>query len=75
MGSYQIWPFHVTQAENLSFPYLKSYCPLNFRKIHQKAYNRIATDLENPEKSGNLRETSESQGIWNTIPKVKEFFV
>ena len=23
---------HVTQAKNLSFPYLKSYCPLNFRK-------------------------------------------
>ena len=24
---------HVTQAENLSFPYLKSYCPLNFSKV------------------------------------------
>ena len=24
MGSYQIWPYHVTHAENLSFPYLKS---------------------------------------------------
>ena len=35
MGSYQIWPCHVTQAESLSFPYLKSYCPLNFRKSHQ----------------------------------------
>ena len=35
MGSYQIWPCHVTQVENLSFPYLKSYCPLNFRKSHQ----------------------------------------
>ena len=23
MGSYQIWPYHVTQAENLSFLYLK----------------------------------------------------
>ena len=34
MGSYQIWPCHVTQAENLSFPYLKSYCPLNSRKSH-----------------------------------------
>ena len=33
MGSYQIWPCHVTQAENLSFPYLKSSCPLNFRKV------------------------------------------
>ena len=35
MGSYQIWPCHVTQAEDLSFPYIKSYCPLNFRKSHQ----------------------------------------
>ena len=33
--SYQIWPCHVTQAKNLSFPYIKSYCPLNFRKSHQ----------------------------------------
>ena len=29
------WTLHVTQAKNLSFPYLKSYCPLNFRKSHQ----------------------------------------
>ena len=35
MDSYQIWPCHVTQAENLSFPYLKSYFPLNCRKSHQ----------------------------------------
>ena len=35
MVSSQIWPCHVTQAKNLSFPYLKSYCPLNFRKSHQ----------------------------------------
>ena len=35
MGRYQIWPCHVTHVENLSFPYLKSYCPLNFRKSHQ----------------------------------------
>ena len=27
-----------TQAENLSFPYLKSYCPLNFRKSHQVSW-------------------------------------
>ena len=33
IGSYQLWPCHVTQAKNLSFPYLKSYCPLNFRKV------------------------------------------
>ena len=35
MGSSQIWPCHVTHAKNVSFPYLKSYCPLNFRKSHQ----------------------------------------
>ena len=35
MGSSQIWPCHVTQTKNLSFPYVKSYCPLNFRKSHQ----------------------------------------
>ena len=35
MGSTQIWPCHVTQATNLSFPYLISYCPLNFRKSHR----------------------------------------
>ena len=35
MSSSQIWPCHVTQAKNLSFAYLKSYCPLNFRKRHQ----------------------------------------
>ena len=35
MGSYQIWPCHVTQGKHLSFPYLKSYCPLNLRKSHQ----------------------------------------
>ena len=29
-----LWPCHVTQAKNLSFPYLKSYCPLDFRKSH-----------------------------------------
>ena len=25
----------MTQAKNLSFPYSKSYCPLNFKKSHQ----------------------------------------
>ena len=35
MDSYQIWPCHVTQSENLSFRYLKSYCASNFRKSHQ----------------------------------------
>ena len=42
---------------------------------------RVATDLENLEKSGNLKETSEgqgiclkSQGICDKIPKVREFW-
>ena len=35
MDSSEIWPCHVTQAKNLSFPYLKSHCPLKFRKSHQ----------------------------------------
>ena len=34
-----------------------------------KKLNRVATDLENLEKSGNLKETSESQGICDKIPK------
>ena len=34
---------------------------------------RVATDLENLEKSGNLKETSKSQGICDKIPKVREF--
>ena len=33
----------------------------------------VATNLENPEKSGNLKETSESQGICDRILKVREF--
>ena len=33
---------------------------------------RVATDLENLEKSGNLKETSESQEICDTVPKVRE---
>ena len=43
-------------------------------------WNRVASDLENLEKSGNFKETSESQGIYlkrqgicETIPKVREF--
>ena len=36
-------------------------------------YYRVATDLENLENSGNLKETSESQGICDRIPKVREF--
>ena len=34
--------------------------------------DRVATDLENLEKSGNLKETFESQGICDRIPKVRE---
>ena len=47
-----------------------------FFQALEKPYHRVATDLE---KSGNLKETSESQGICqksqgicNTIPKVRE---
>ena len=39
MGSYHIWPCHVTQAENLSFPYLNSYSPLDFRNSHQISWS------------------------------------
>ena len=42
-------------------------------------FNRVATDLENLEKSGNLKETSENQGIYlksqgicDRIPKVRK---
>ena len=51
-----------------------------FFQALEKPYHRVATDLENLEKSGNLKETSESQGICqksqgicNRIPKVREF--
>ena len=47
--------------------------------IEMKSLCRVATDLENLEKSGNLKETSESQGIClksqeicDRIPKVRE---
>ena len=33
---------------------------------------RVATDLEHLEKSGNLKETSESQGICDRTQKVRE---
>ena len=46
-----------------------------------KFSNRVATDLDNLEESGNLKNTSESQGIrpksqgiCDRIPKVREFF-
>ena len=39
----------------------------------QPVSNRVAADLENLEKSGNSKVTSESQGICDRIPKVREF--
>ena len=49
------------------------------RLVEQNSSHRVATDLENLEKSGNLKETSESQGICqkiqgicDRIPKVRE---
>ena len=65
MGSYQIWPSHVTQAKNLSFPYLKSYCPLNFMVfqgiqftiylgksliVYDKLYERFIPSAHSPPK-------------------------
>ena len=51
----------------------------NWLKGRRTAKNRVATDLENLEKSGNLKETPESQGIClksqgicDRVPKVKE---
>ena len=71
MGSYQIWPCHVTQAENLSFPYLKSYCPLNVRKSHQISWFCCIPD-------GSYKEDNLKEGricpppIWNRVKYVKE---
>ena len=48
-------------------------------KSYESEAHSVATDLENLEKSGNLKETSESQGIClksqgicDRIPKVRE---
>ena len=53
---------------------------LDHQQSTAKATHRVATDLENLEKSGNLKETPESQGIClksqgicDRIPKVREF--
>ena len=35
MGTYQIWSYHVTQGENLSFLCIEFHCPLNVRKCRQ----------------------------------------
>ena len=35
MGCCKIWSYHVTQVENLSFLFSKSYFPLNSMKSHQ----------------------------------------
>ena len=43
---------------------------MSSQSFEVKFLNRVATDLENLEKSGNLKKTSESQGI---CPKVRKF--
>ena len=50
----------------------KSDFILSDHKTCCKSLHRVATNLENLEKSGNLKETSESQGICDRIPKVRE---
>ena len=50
-----------------------------FNIARTDTFHRVATDLENLEKSGNLHETSQSQGMYlksqgicDRIPKVRE---
>ena len=68
MSSYQIWPCHVIQAKNLSFPYIKSYCPLNFRKSHQILWFCCIPN-------GSYKEDNLKEGricpppIWNRVKK------
>ena len=72
------------------FDYIKKFYKLDIeicevyssQNFEVKFLSRVATDLENLEKSGNLKKTSESQGICaksqgicNRIRKVREFFV
>ena len=38
IGSFQIWSYHVIQGKKLSFSYLKSYSPLNFRNSHKSLW-------------------------------------
>ena len=62
------------------FDYLKKFDKLDIeicevyssQSFEVKFLNRVATNLENLEKSGNLKETSESQEIFPRIPKVRE---
>ena len=64
---------------------LGGHFPVNWYKVDNYVVydntvtDRVATDLENLEKSGNLKESSisqgirqKSQGICNRIPKVRE---
>ena len=46
--------------------YLQSEC------IETYQLDTVSTNLENLEKSGNLKEVSESQGICDGIPNVRE---
>ena len=58
--------YHVTQGNDLSFLYLKSYCPLNFRKSHQiLCFCSIPNEIY---KEDNLRtgRTYTSQ-LWNMV--------
>ena len=65
MGSYQIWPCHVTQAKNLSFPYLKSYCPLNFWKSHQISW--FCCIPNGSYKDDNMMEGRICPPMWNSV--------
>ena len=67
------WPCISKFFENLAYTRI-------LRDVKPIATSKVAIDLENLEKSGNLNETSESQGIClksqgicDRIPKVKEF--
>ena len=69
----------IKKFDKLDVEICEGYSSQNFEV---KFLNRVATDLENLEKSGKLKKTSESQGICpksqgicNRIPKVRDFFV
>ena len=62
------WHFVVNQTD-INILILTHF---NFDIHNLKLSDRVATDLENLERSGNLKDTSESQGIFFRIPKVRE---
>ena len=71
MGSSQIWQCHVIQTKNLSFPYLKSYCPLSFRKSHQISW--FCCIPNGSYKEDNLKEgriCPPPPPMWNRVKKV-----